>query len=234
MATKTKASLKLSRLALCGAVYMRLLIILLVLLTGCLSESGRKGLPMIDDISIGSQDSGEEEEENLAEIRPDGQVYVNNNFCSCINRKADILNQCDSFCSTAQNTASPTLYGSVTLGSDILNNTKFKTLYGWCRAQLIGEDGNLITSPECRLRIKDDWGNEKDLTISIKANSNSFTVNLTGDTVIGERYMANIVETTSGAKSTPFQFQRINPASSTSYSNIPIKTLQLLSKILKK
>lgn len=140
--------------------------------------------------------------------RPDRQVFVKNDYCSCNNGVPDILNNCTAFCSTKPNTnAQPVLFGSVTLGPDILLNDELGSLEKWCNQPLTGTN---LPAPRCVLRLFDANSNTIDLDISIPSNSNTFSANL-GSLSVETPYVAQIVETQSGsnAGSDEFQLYRI-------------------------
>lgn len=142
--------------------------------------------------------------------RPDDQVFVKNDYCSCNNGIPDILNNCASFCSTKPNTnAQPILFGSVTLGPDILLNDELGSLEKWCNQALTG---TTTPAPRCVLRVFDASNATTDLNISIPTDSNTFSVNI-GSLELETPYVAQIVETQSGslAGSDEFQIYRIPP-----------------------
>ncbi len=137
-------------------------------------------------------------------LRPSGAVFVKSDICACKAGKPDVANNCASFCNSKTNTNS-TLYGSVTLGPEVLLNDDLGSLERWCNAEITGSD---LTAPGCFLQI-DDGSSVQELSINIPPNSNSFTVNI--ESLSYETtYVATIVESQSGsnAKSSSFQIYR--------------------------
>ena len=146
-------------------------------------------------------------------LRPENSIFVNTNYCSCLNRKPDIENNCDSFCRMASETDfGPTLYGSVNLSEKLINDQEYGTLDRWCNNEIPGTKG---FTPKCVLRV-DNGNSKEDLDISIGPNSNHFMVNL-NVLKMNVTYVAKIVETGSGtnnASSDEFQIKRVSPQSS--------------------
>ena len=62
----------------------------------------------------------EPEEETIDDpiVRPDGQVFVQSDYCVCLNGEANSLGNCAAICQR-NNTTVPTLFANVTLGPDI-------------------------------------------------------------------------------------------------------------------
>tara|TARA_R110000868_G_scaffold61524_3_gene186981 strand:+ start:31250 stop:32977 length:1728 start_codon:yes stop_codon:yes gene_type:complete len=140
--------------------------------------------------------------------RPNRQVFVKNDYCACNNGVPDILNNCASFCAGKPNTnAQPILFGSVTLGPDILLNEELGSLERWCNQAITGTEG---PAPRCALRVFDASNNTIDLDISIPSGANTFSANL-GSLQVETPYVAQIVEVQSGslASSDEFQLYRI-------------------------
>ncbi len=144
-------------------------------------------------------------------LRPSGAVFVKSDFCACKNGKPDIVNSCDTFCSSKSGTSS-TLYGSVTLGPEIELNNELGNLERWCNAEITGSD---FTAPGCFLQVY-DGSSTQSLPITIPANGNSFTVNIESLNY-KKVYVATIVESQSGsnAKSSSFQIYKKEPDTST-------------------
>jgi hypothetical protein len=150
--------------------------------------------------------------------RPEDSVFVNSDYCGCQSGKRITTNNCDAFCA-GQSSATPTLYGSVSLGADVINNPSLGSLERWCNAEI--EDGGV--SPSCVLRVFDGSSNI-DLNIDIPPSSNSFTVNIS--TLAQNRpYTAKIIEIASNtnfASSTSFQFMIFNNETQTSTTQGPL------------
>src|SRR5690606_28797115 len=155
--------------------------------------------------------------------RPTEQVFVKNDYCSCINGVSDILNNCGAFCATKPNTNNqPVLFGSVTLGPDILLNSDLGNLENWCNNIITGSTD---AAPRCALRVFDGT-NTQDLDISIPAESNTFSVNI-GSLDREKTYVARIVEVQSGseASSDAFQIYRIPPPDTNQNPVGPLKIM---------
>ena len=155
--------------------------------------------------------------------RPDGAVVVKNTFCSCINGKPDIINNCSSICA-GTNTTVATLSGSVTVTEDISLNTAFGspgTLSGWCTKEI--DDG--LVAPSCVLQVF-DGSSTLQLPISIPGGSNTFSAVLTS-LQFDKTYVAKIVEagSGSGASSSSFQFKRKEQSEDQTYPDGPLKIM---------
>ncbi len=184
-----------------------LIAILIPILTSCiLDESGRSA----DEVmSNHSDDTFEPTPTPTIAIpeRPTGALTINDSFCSCINQTSDFITSvCDSYCSGAPNSTTPTLYGSVTPGLEVTQNALLGNLYNWCTVELLNELGEGDASPTCSFRVTDDI-NTVDLPIVIPSGGNSFTVNLS-TLETNKVYKGHIVETVSGAISDIIQIQR--------------------------
>ena len=95
-------------------------------------------------------------------LRPNNAVFVDGNLCACKEGKDDIINSCDTFCSSKRQ-ADSTLYGSVTLGPEVLLNKELGDLSGWCNNEIRGSD---LTAPGCSLEIY-DGGSTQNLPLNI-------------------------------------------------------------------
>ncbi len=139
--------------------------------------------------------------------RPENSVFIKPDYCSCLNGKPDINNQCTTFCKST--TGGPTLYGSVILGEKVLLNEVLGSLERWCNAEIPGIPG---VAPKCVLEV-DDGKTKEFLNIDILPKSNNFTVNI-NTLKMNVTYVARIVETgsaTNNASSNTFQIRRIYP-----------------------
>ncbi len=153
--------------------------------------------------------------------RPTGEVYINRDFCACLNGKPDILNNCESYCSEVTSSATSTLYGSVSLGPNIELNELLGNLYNWCYQEL----GNGEYSPACNLEIYDGQSYTY-LPLTIANGSNTFSANIT-NLSYDRTYVARIIENASGsnAVSDSFQFRRSKYEASTTTNNAPLKIM---------
>lgn len=140
--------------------------------------------------------------------RPTRQVFISTDFCSCINGKSDIINDCATACANYPNSARPTLYVNTTMGPDIELNESLKNLYGWCNNTIKGD----ITNPQCVLTAWDGTNTISNIPITLNANSNSFSADLT-QLSLNKTYIMKLVEIKTGsmAESVEFQIRRTPP-----------------------
>jgi hypothetical protein len=139
--------------------------------------------------------------------RPEESIFVKPDYCSCLNGKPDINNQCTTFCRGT--TGGPTLYGSVILGEKVILNEILGSLERWCNAEIPGVPG---VAPKCVLQV-DDGKSKESLDMTIPPKSNNFTVNI-NTLKMNVTYVAKIVESgsnTNNASSNTFQFRRVPP-----------------------
>lgn len=140
-------------------------------------------------------------EERIEIKRPTDQIFVKKDYCSCLQGKPDILNNCDAFCA-GRNTTTPTLFGSVTLGQDVALNPELGNLFNWCTKEI----GDGLTGPSCFLEAFDGTSTAR-ISIEIPANANTFSASLQS-LAFNKTYVTRIVEQTSGARSSAFQIIR--------------------------
>lgn len=148
----------------------------------------------------------------ISEKRPTNAIDIKSNFCSCINGKSDIINDCESFCAGKPVTDQPILYVDTILGPEIALNDKINNLHKWCTVQLSTDD----ISPQCSV-VADDGTNKITLPAITSAGSNSFSVNIL--TLAKNRtWILKIAETKAGsnAQSKEFQIRRKDQPSDTS------------------
>ena len=138
-------------------------------------------------------------------VRPTGQIFINRDFCSCLNAKPDIINNCDAFCASKTD-STPVLFASVTLGPEIELNSELQDLNGWCKNEITGSNQ---TAPSCVLEVWDGSATQN-LNINTSSGSNSFTANI-ANLPLNTTFIAKIKETSSGATSNEFQIRRIEP-----------------------
>ncbi|MBC7427558.1 MAG: hypothetical protein H7336_03035 [Bacteriovorax sp.] len=145
----------------------------------------------------------------VVETRPTNAIDIKSDFCSCLNGKSDVINDCDNFCATKASSNQPILYVNTIIGTDIALNTKLGNLYNWCKVQLTSDD----TAPQCVVRAT-DGANTVDLTLNLTAGSNSFSVNVL-PLAIDRAWILKLVESKTGsnAQSKEFQIRRKAPAS---------------------
>jgi hypothetical protein len=144
-------------------------------------------------------------------LRPSGEVFVSADFCSCLNGKSDIINDCDSYCASVTSTTTPMLYGNVTLGSLVANNSSFGNLYNWCNAQLASD----ATSPQCTLTAWDGTNTIENIPVTIGKNANTFKADISSLSY-NTTYIVKFIESKSGsnAVSTEFQIRRVKQSTS--------------------
>ncbi len=154
-------------------------------------------------------------------------VFIKADFCSCLKGKSDILNDCDSFCST-KNVQEPILYLNFTVGADIVLNDKIKDLRGWCKNEI----GDGQSAPTCKIMYDDGFG-AKGIDVEPSAGVSSLQVPMK-DLSIGTIYQIYLKEQTSGAISKKVQLKRINPPTSSVVQGlIKISPITLFTCIFK-
>lgn len=141
--------------------------------------------------------------------RPTNQIDIKSDFCSCINGKPDLNNDCAATCATKPNNASPTLYLNTIIGADIALNPKLGNLYNWCNLQLESDS----TPPQCFLSASDGTTSINNIPVEIAAGSNSLSANIQS-LAPNKTYILKIVEGKSGSnsQSKEFQLRRITQA----------------------
>lgn len=133
--------------------------------------------------------------------RPTNDISIKNNFCSCINGKSDIINDCDSFCARMPITNSPILYVDTLIGQETANHPELGNLYNWCTVQLSGND----VTPQCMLNATDGM-NTIDIPVNINPKSNSFTANIS-QLKKDRTYLLKLVESKTGSSAQTKEFQ---------------------------
>jgi hypothetical protein len=138
------------------------------------------------------------------ETRPTNAIDIKSDFCSCINGKSDIINNCDAFCALKTPTDQPILYVNTIMGTEIALNTKLGNLHNWCTVQLTDDD----TNPKCSV-VATDGLNTITLPANTTAGSNSFNVNVLS-LAVNRTWILKLVETQTGsaAQSKEFQINR--------------------------
>ncbi len=147
----------------------------------------------------------------VEEKRPTNAIDINSDFCSCINGKSDIINNCDSFCSMKTPSDQPTLYVNTTVGPEIALNTKLGNLNNWCTVQLEKDE----VRPKCYVSATDGL-NTLNLPVNTAEGSNSFNVNILS-LAKNRTWVLKLIETQSGsnAQSKEFQIRRKDQPSET-------------------
>ncbi len=155
-------------------------------------------------------------DEPVVEVRPTGQIFLNDDFCVCKNGQVASVNadqRCTSFCASKNDAAVATLYGDVSPGIDVVSNEKLKDLGGFCQNPL---DNNAPASPACSLVISDGISDIEEIPLVTSVGSNSYqaTIELAGVS-FDTSYTFRIVETGSGvenASSGYEQFRLTDPS----------------------
>lgn len=144
-------------------------------------------------------------DDSAVAARPTNQIDIKSDFCSCINGKSDVINDCSSFCATVPTSTTPTLYVNTIIGTDIALNTKLGNLYNWCSVQLDGDP----TSPQCFLSATDGVNTINNIPVTVNSGSNSFTANIQ-QLALDKTYLVKIYEGKTGtnAESKYFQVRR--------------------------
>ena len=147
----------------------------------------------------------------LEEVRPTNAIDINSDFCSCINGKSDIINNCDSFCASKNPSDQPILYVNTTVGPEIALNTKLGNLSNWCTTQLPNDE----IKPKCYVSATDGV-NTMSLPVNIADGSNSFNVNILS-LAKNRTWVLKLIESQSGsnAQSKEFQIRRKDQPSET-------------------
>lgn len=182
-----------------------ILLLVASLTSGCL-DSGRGGYPTVKSLTStdgGDGDGTTDPEVPVTPTRPTDAITIEN-YCACQNGKAVVINNCEAQCADEDVSNSVILYVKTLLGAKIKEDSLLKNLYNWCNVAY-----GASTSPRCYLRVYNETTfSSKDLAVtSVNGQTNSFTVNLTGQMTFGKRYLAELVEASSGAKSARFNIK---------------------------
>ncbi|RLA61787.1 MAG: hypothetical protein DRQ88_00125 [Epsilonproteobacteria bacterium] len=141
--------------------------------------------------------------------RPDEAVFINSDFCSCNNKKSEIINLgCEHKC--AATIEGPTLFASVAVDQRISENPEMENLQGWCNNELTNDPANGV-SPSCVFEVSDGVSTQ-DLNLAT-ISGNSFTVNL-NSLVKYRTYTGRLVEkgtNTTDPASSSIQIYRRDP-----------------------
>lgn len=137
------------------------------------------------------------------ENRPSNDIKIKS-FCSCLNGKSDVINDCDQFCANAPMSNRPVLFVETILGAETATHPKLGSLYKWCTTQLSGDS----TTPQCMLNATDGT-NEVMIPVTIKPTSNIFQADIS-TLKKNTTYLLKLVEAKTGtnAQSQEFQLRR--------------------------
>lgn len=129
-------------------------------------------------------------------IRPTDAVSINSDFCVCKTKKSVTLNtapNCPTFCATKDDSVA-TIYGTVSVGAEIVNQSLFGNLHGWCKNAIQTGSNPDPAQPQCFLVAQD--GSEVSLTTT--AGTNKFQATLEPTLLFDTSYVLNIRETRTG------------------------------------
>ena len=194
---------------------MKILILLTFILgqvffIGCENiPRGRDSIAQLES-KITSDEDEEVEDVDLSVERPSGAVVIQSDFCGCSQGEPITFGNCEAICDNKPNDENQTLYFNVELTNEITLDETFGNVFGWCNAQLPDENGEAIVGTGCVLEIKDENGSTQSIAFEPENNnSTSFSVDI-GGLNDNTTYRVTIVEQTSGATSTTFQFRKFS------------------------
>lgn len=150
--------------------------------------------------------------------RPKESIFVQRNYCACLNALPDVINDCVLFCSDQDEAAQSTLYGEVRVGPEVELNPLLGNLHNWCEVEL----NEFESAPSCVLDVWSDSGPEIQLGVSTFPNSNRFESNIS-ELRYDRTYVARIVEVSSGASSDAFQIRRFRFDDGNNDADNPLK-----------
>ncbi len=152
-------------------------------------------------------------------LRPDGEVFVNNNFCACQAGKAVSINDCAATCQS-KTQSNIVLFGRVSVGPNIQFNDELQNLQGWCENEIQGSD---FTGPACQLEVFDGDSTQ---FLNMEISGNNFNVSLDG-LELEKTYVARIRESQSGSQvsSSAFQFRLKTPDDNNQTPEGPLKIM---------
>ncbi len=134
-------------------------------------------------------------DEVIVPTRPNGEIFLNEDFCICKDEQVASLNAsnaCASVCSVKTESVA-TLFGSVTVGPSISGNETYKTLHGFCNSQI---DNGATTIPACSLIVSDGQATVATIPIVTTEGTNNYTATLDGNGLsYNQTYSFRIVET---------------------------------------
>lgn len=152
--------------------------------------------------------------------RPDNNIFVRRDFCACLEGRPDIINDCESFCSSRTQSESR-LFATVDVGPDVALNNELQNLHGWCNNEITGSDE---VSPSCVIDLWSESGSETSLAVQTFPGSNRFEAELTS-LQYNKTYVARIIEVVSGASSDSFQLRRYRRSSDDNDTSTPLRIM---------
>ncbi len=172
----------------------------LMLVSAC-QEQGPRLRPLITP-SATVEPEPEPEPEEIT--RPNGAVFIKNDFCACNNGKSVIFSgsTCTNFCASKQTSGNDILYMNFTV-NDLIISQGFQSTAGWC-SLAINESDNV----RCVLGVRSESGNEPSIDVVLNA-ANSFTANISS-LAKDKNFILTLTETSSGAKSSSIQVRKIS------------------------
>ena len=160
-------------------------------------------------------------DEPVLDVRPDNQVFLNDDFCVCKNSEVASVNadqSCTTTCSTKNDTVA-TIYGSASMGIEIFSNDKLKDLGGFCNNIL---DNNSTTAPSCELVVSDGILDVAQIALTTTVGSNNYSATIEGNGLsFDTTYTFRIVETGSGIENAGSGFEQFR-LTTTSDSLTPV------------
>lgn len=147
-----------------------------------------------------------------AASRPDQAFSFKENTCVCRNDKPVSKGDCANVCRGRNTNGVDVLFADFSVSS-VLANSKLRNAKNWCYKYLLGDSA----FPKCVLEAIDEYGNKTYLSEFSFPKDNSFTADLSS--LEDDRlYWFRLVETTSGAKSIPYDVYIFDPV------GVPLKT----------
>lgn len=176
------------------------MLVLMLALSAC-QEQGPRLRPLIAP-SATVEPEPEPEPEEIT--RPNGAVFIKNDFCACNNGKSATLSgsTCTNFCASKQTGGNDTLYLNFTV-NDLIISQGFESTAGWC-SLAINESDN----PRCVLTVRSESGNEPSIDVVLNS-ANSFTANISS-LAKDKNYILTLTEVSSDAKSSSIQIRKIS------------------------
>ncbi len=134
-------------------------------------------------------------------VRPTGAImFKQENLCGCKDGKPVTFGNCTTFCADKATSGASILFASFSVTEAISLNTTLGNVANWCSIPLDGETKN----PKCQLGTKDEAGVERNLDVTLIANSNSIKVDISA-LPEDKTFLVTLFEQESKAKSDTVQ-----------------------------
>ncbi len=137
--------------------------------------------------------------------RPDQAFSFKENTCVCRNDKPISKGDCANVCRGKNTKGADVLFGEFSVSS-VIANSSLKHVRNWCYKYLIGDSGN----PKCVLEATDSQNKKTILTSFSFPKNNSFSADVSS-LIEDETYWFRLIETTSKAKSIPYDVYIFDP-----------------------